>query len=811
MNNVGMANMGPMGGPVGAPMPMMNNGSGPSGPQKNSRTLLNTYIYEYFLRFEMYDCARAVLNSDPQLNVKKDKREIRDENGNITTNGLGDDPMDTDSKDDIEGKRPDDLPAPSLPTSQTDSCFLYEWFCIFWDILNAQKGNGAGANVKQYVGHTQAQNRMRQQAQQDMLRNMRTDMSAAHQQQQQMMMRGMTNGAMGMMGKGNLQRAAMANNQNPQMQMLAHQNKGQMQRDPSDMDGNRQRPGSPNSTDNAPSPSKRARLDAGPFNPNQPGMLPNGRPAGQGMPGQQTLQNSSSPAVQTKTIQTYAQTLQQHHGNQMPNKSMPNAGGPQGQGSPMVPGGPDSTAINAYYNAGDMTGGSGMRPGAPGGAGGSNHALQDYQMQLMLLEQQNKKRLLMARQEQDGSGTGMPRPDGPGIGPGGPGGPGGPPGAPNAQPFQGASPQGARPGASPNPNEMKRAGQINNGNMGSPLPEGAQNRESPNPMSFVGNQMDPNNAPHFFNKGMNEMNGNMVAVQMNGMARPPSSHPGQAPFNAMNPAQQQMMVAARQQLAAQQQAQQQAQQAQQQQQPQQQPGGPGGPPMQWQGGPNGNPMPGGPQGGPQQGGPQGQHVHGTPQQRAAMPPPPTAAANSNANQRNQTASPQVSTAAPPTPQQGNKPGPKKKDSKAKDKKKSNANLNAAAGSTPAADAPTDAEPPTPATPITPMATQSFGNKGQNPGPTAAPVAQPLPNGQPPAGAPATAPPVAPPQHADPNQFGMADVDFGSGMDFANPITSADVLTDFDFDTFLHDNSEENGFDFSSTTFGMESANEIGAE
>ncbi|KAM0402758.1 hypothetical protein ACHAPZ_004249 [Fusarium culmorum] len=36
---------------------------------------------------------------------------------------------------------------------------------------------------------------------------------------------------------------------------------------------------------------------------------------------------------------------------------------------------------------------------APGS--GSNHALQDYQMQLMLLEQQNKKRLMMARQEQD--------------------------------------------------------------------------------------------------------------------------------------------------------------------------------------------------------------------------------------------------------------------------------------------------------------------------------------------------------------------------------------------------------------------------
>jgi hypothetical protein len=35
---------------------------------------------------------------------------------------------------------------------------------------------------------------------------------------------------------------------------------------------------------------------------------------------------------------------------------------------------------------------------------GGNHSLQDYQMQLMLLEQQNKKRLLLARQAQDNQG-----------------------------------------------------------------------------------------------------------------------------------------------------------------------------------------------------------------------------------------------------------------------------------------------------------------------------------------------------------------------------------------------------------------------
>lgn len=43
-----------------------------------------------------------------------------------------------------------------------------------------------------------------------------------------------------------------------------------------------------------------------------------------------------------------------------------------------------------------------------------NHALQDYQMQLMLLEQQNKKRLLMARQEQDATRTPPPPPPPPG-------------------------------------------------------------------------------------------------------------------------------------------------------------------------------------------------------------------------------------------------------------------------------------------------------------------------------------------------------------------------------------------------------------
>jgi hypothetical protein len=42
-----------------------------------------------------------------------------------------------------------------------------------------------------------------------------------------------------------------------------------------------------------------------------------------------------------------------------------------------------------------------MQCGLAGHPNGCNHALQDYQIQVMLLEQENKKRFLRARQERD--------------------------------------------------------------------------------------------------------------------------------------------------------------------------------------------------------------------------------------------------------------------------------------------------------------------------------------------------------------------------------------------------------------------------
>lgn len=818
--NMGMANMNAMGGPVGgAPMPMMNNGA--VNPQmaaaaaaarqqqlEGQRGVLNTYIYEYFIRYGMYDCARSLLLSDQQVNVHKDGTK----GGNAAN---GDDPMDTDSKDDLDAKLPDDLPPPKLPMPASDTSFLYEWFCLFWDIYNAPRIKTGNGTVNQYVAHTQQQSRLKQNHQQELLRQMRPDLAAQQQYQAQMMR--MQNGTMNMnMKQGNLARAAMANNQNNPQMIIQQAKQNQMQRDPSGMDQNRDRPSSPASGDNAPSPSKRPRIDGAPFNPNQPGgMVANGRP-GQGMPGQQMQLNpavaaahqmltangidpnrltsqqlhhfmNAPPATQQKSIAAYSQNLQQHHGSQMGNKQVPNAGGPQSQGSPMMAQGPDGTALTAFYNPdGQMAAPGGIRPG-PGGAQaapGSNHALQDYQMQLMLLEQQNKKRLMMARQEQD-TITGMPREGG-----GGPGAPGQP--GPNGQ-FPEASPQAMRSGASPNPSEQMKRGtpQMNNSGIPSPVPEGGHSRDSPNPaMNFMGNQVDPSMAPHFFKPGVD---GNMAAAQaqMNGM-RPPSSHPGQ-PFNGqMNP---QQMMAARQ-------------MQQSQGHPGQQPGGQGAP-GQWQQGPNGQ----GPQGMQQN-----QQVQGTPQR--SMPPPsaPVAAAN-NANSRT-TASPQAAAAAPPTPSQSTKAAPKKKESKAAKEKRAaaakkasqNANNNAAA--TPAGENAGEAEA-TPATPATPV-NAAFNKNAQNGGAGG--------NGQSNAGnaAPATtaavsAPQAAsvPPQAHDPNQNGLMDNNFGmmefSGIELANPLQSGDVLNDFDFDSFLHDGDGTNEpFDFNGTFAGMEGGG-IGAD
>lgn len=389
------------------------------------------------------------------------------------------------------------------------------------------------------------------------------------------------------------------------------------------MDMGGHRPQSPGSADNAPSPSKRPRLE-GAVNGQQ--LAPNGRGPGQGIPGQPNqqmmmqngMQRGLTPAqfqqysqqtgqAQQKSMQVYAQNLALHHSRSasnsqgIPNGGMMNPGlmanqgdlvpMPDGQGMyPMAGAGPD------YYGAngpmGQVRPGGMQTPGGGGGGGGQhgNHALQDYQMQLMLLEQQNKRRLMMARQEQDTMARDGQPPPMPGQG-------GLPPGT---------SP-GSRTGASPNPSEQMKRGtpKMNQtGLPGSPSAGDMSQRGSPGSMNLGnGGPMPPEMAAQFF--------------QGNNM-RPPSSNP------AFTGAQMGQPIPAN--------------------------AGQRMPSGQWQ---PGQPM------APQHS-PANQPQAGTPQERGAMPPPSAPTVTGPNAGRQQPASPQTSGNAPPTPNQTNKPAPKGK-------------------------------------------------------------------------------------------------------------------------------------------------------
>ena len=142
-----MNSMGGVGGPVGGQV-MMNAGTPGNAPAgsvaDNNRTKLHTYIYDYFLKNEMYDIARLLqekveIEPSPQQKQSPSRREM---------NG---DSMDQDNKED--GK-PADLPLPNVPNVSGDSAFLLDWWCQFWDCYQAQRGRGS-PGTKQYLNHVQ--------------------------------------------------------------------------------------------------------------------------------------------------------------------------------------------------------------------------------------------------------------------------------------------------------------------------------------------------------------------------------------------------------------------------------------------------------------------------------------------------------------------------------------------------------------------------------------------------------------------------------------------------------------------------------
>jgi hypothetical protein len=141
----------------------------------------------------------------------------------LVDSGVNAEDADAESKDDIDSKRPDDLPAPSLPREGPESCFLYEWWCLFWDMFQAQRGKSDNRNAVQYIAHTQVRypittttwshfndigqqnSRSRQEHQQQMLRQIHQPNMSQFQ-----MVRNQPNGMN--MGSNDIARKAMHNN-----------------------------------------------------------------------------------------------------------------------------------------------------------------------------------------------------------------------------------------------------------------------------------------------------------------------------------------------------------------------------------------------------------------------------------------------------------------------------------------------------------------------------------------------------------------------------------------------------------------------
>jgi hypothetical protein len=153
MNGLNAGNVGAVG------MPIVNNGTNGASRTASDqeqreidhKTRLNTYIYDYLLKNEEFDCARQLLTSSLTVStVGKPSPHSRQ-------NGVDEGSMDADSKDDLDSKRPRDLPAPDHVDVLENSSFLLEWFSVFWDMFWAQKGHKlrSGPQAFQYMTHTQ--------------------------------------------------------------------------------------------------------------------------------------------------------------------------------------------------------------------------------------------------------------------------------------------------------------------------------------------------------------------------------------------------------------------------------------------------------------------------------------------------------------------------------------------------------------------------------------------------------------------------------------------------------------------------------
>ena len=189
-----------MGGPVNAPTP---NGGGATLGHDEVLKRLNTAIYDYMLRHQHYDVARAVSKGLPMF-TKPDVKQSPNQRNGQQANGV-DDAMELDGKDPGITGRPEDLP---FPDNVFEGPFLQDWWFQFWEIHFARRNKNPNQQTNQYV----AQQRMQQKARMGMMGGGMDPAAMQNMRGYNGMVQGMNNGMAGM--PTDLRKNAMTNQRN---------------------------------------------------------------------------------------------------------------------------------------------------------------------------------------------------------------------------------------------------------------------------------------------------------------------------------------------------------------------------------------------------------------------------------------------------------------------------------------------------------------------------------------------------------------------------------------------------------------------
>lgn len=372
----------------------------------NSKQLLNAYIYDFLIKSRLPQTARIFVN----------EADVPTSQGSLSSNSPGGDSQNGRAAY-LQFQKENNLPQLAMAMDAPQG-FLFEWWLVFWDVFQAKNNRGSSQMAMQYYQLQMMKQRQQQEmagmnAQPNMFGMGQTPSQGAQgqlqgqaqgqpqqmdpQQQQRMMMQMMMKQQnlpmmleqqLQMLGP-QLQQQMFLQKQQQQQQSLGGPMPGQQQPQPQPNQTGQHPPMAAGQAQFQPQPQNRIQQHA----QNQMNNLRHQA----AVAAQQQFQpgEAGSPAAMNRMGQGTPQT---HHGQQPMNGMLPYQ-----QPMPQPMPGQNSKANGAHHNGAPgpvMPNGNvpGEIPnGANNGPNRNIDALQDYQMQLMLLEKQNKKRLDIAR------------------------------------------------------------------------------------------------------------------------------------------------------------------------------------------------------------------------------------------------------------------------------------------------------------------------------------------------------------------------------------------------------------------------------